>query len=73
MIVIEGKLTHVRFPSWCNVIVIFLKGNLTPSLCNVVVEISLVLVLEGKITRVIFPASCNVFDGNVVVPIGKLI
>ena len=37
------------------------------SLCNVVV-----LVLEGNITRVIFSSWCNVFDGNVVVPIGKL-
>ena len=56
MIVLEGKLTHIIFPS----------------LCNVVVRNVIVLVLEGKLTHVIFLSLWNVFDFNVVVPIGKL-
>ena len=48
-----------------------LEGKLTrvsfPSPCNVVA-----LVLEGKVTCVRLPSWWNVFDGNVVVPVGKI-
>ena len=56
MIMLEGKLTRVIFPSLCNIIVIN----------------ALVLVLEINITCIIFPSYCNVFDVNVVVPVVKL-
>ena len=55
---------------------IVLKENLTrvifPSLYNIVVRYYLVIVLEGNLKCVGFTSWCNVFDGNVVVPKGKL-
>ena len=56
MLVLEGNLTCVAFPSQC----------------NVVVRNYLVLVLKGKLMRIRFPSLCTAFDGNVVVPIGNL-
>ena len=56
VVVLEKKLTCVRFPS----------------LCNIVIRNAIVLVLEGKLTCVRLASWWNEFDGNVVVPVGNL-
>ena len=56
MVMLEGKLTRIIFPS----------------LLNIVVRNSLVFVLEEKLTCVRFYSLCNIFDGKVVVTIAML-
>ena len=79
MLVLQGKLICVRFPSWSNVFdgnVFLPVGNITcvsfHSPCNFVVRNSHVLVLEGKLTCVIFSSWHNVVYGNVVVQVPNL-
>ena len=80
VLVLEWKLTCVRFLSWCNVFdvnVVVPVGKLTHvsfhSPYNVVIN-SLVLVLEGKLTCVSFPSLCNVVVTNALILLleGKL-
>jgi uncharacterized protein YqkB len=54
LLVPKGKLTIVKFSSWCNVFydnVLGLKENI---LCNVIVINSLALLLNGKISIIEF-------------------
>ena len=81
MLVLEGKLTCVRIPSWCNVldgdVVVPLRKKTCASFhspCNVVVRNSLVLVLEIILTCISFPSLCNVvvINARMLVPERKL-
>jgi len=73
---LEGKLTTVRFPSLCNVFddnVVILDETLPYKSYHTLAFSHRAMFLGLKLTLVRFPSWCNIFDDNVVVLDEKLL